>query len=562
MRLVRGLSITTALALAAAAHDVARAGDAPRVIDAIENDLVADEPAVRAKAALELLGRAGAEMELLGRFPDAGLAMPMLVDLLDDESPDVAAAAGKTIHWLASRWAEKLAVYVADDSHWTPGSRLVDGLPRLLRLKRPTAADAFDPDRRSKKLPTQPSEVAVAALLSNAPESSAAPELLAAFRAAGDAKKPAAVALAMHGMDVLVARGLEPPEQALVASTCVALEMVKSRSDARSWAGATILARVGATDPAAASVLAQSVVEKKSLLKLGDEEVANRSAAAACRALGRIGPRAAAAAPVLLDVASKKETAVDVVNESARALVRIGKEADLVALFAKRPPTADLLAGVLASQRRAAATVVPYLAALLGISESGDGLEDLADYGPDAATALPAVKAYKPLDERDAVRRLDVVLAIAPTDADATKALDAAVRNSDERVRRDALDVLARRGAPGPALVARLQAACAGRPGRGPTIDEFCDALSRCGAAANAATPDLLRALGDDDKRCADPDDAPRYVVRRHDVAVALGKIGPDAAAAVPALTALRDKGDETIRVAAAQALRRIRNRK
>jgi hypothetical protein len=40
------------------------------------------------------------------------------------------------------------------------------------------------------------------------------------------------------------------------------------------------------------------------------------------------------------------------------------------------------------------------------------------------------------------------------------------------------------------------------------------------------------------------------------------GKIGPDAAAAVPALTALRDKGDETIRVATAQALRRIRWRK
>jgi hypothetical protein len=307
------------------------------------------------------------------------------------------------------------------------------------------------------------------------------------------------------------------------------------------------------------SVLAQSVVDKKSLLKRGDEDVDNHSAAAACRALGRIGPRAEAAAPVLLDLASKKETAVDVVYESARALVRIGKEADLVALFAKRPPTADRLAGALASERRAAATVVPYLAALLEKSEYGDGLEGLADYGPAAATALPVVKAHKPLDERDAIRRLDVVLSIAPTDADATKALDAAVQSGDEHVSRGALDVLARRGAPGPALVARLQKACAGSSDRGPTIDEFCEALGRCGAAANAATPDLLRALSEAEKRCADPENAPRYVVRRHDVAVVFGKIGPDAAAAVPALTALRDKGDETIRVAAAQALRRIR---
>jgi hypothetical protein len=71
-------------------------------------------------------------------------------------------------------------------------------------------------------------------------------------------------------------------------------------------------------------------------------------------------------------------------------------------------------------------------------------------------------------------------------------------------------------------------------------------ALGRAGPLAKDAVPGLLR-LADRGSEAA---------------AVALGRIGPDAAAAIPALTALRDKGDETIRVPAAQALRRIRAKK
>jgi len=56
----------------------ATAGDAPRAVDVIENDLVAEDPAVRAKAAAELTDR----------FPDGAVAVPMLVDLLDDETPE------------------------------------------------------------------------------------------------------------------------------------------------------------------------------------------------------------------------------------------------------------------------------------------------------------------------------------------------------------------------------------------------------------------------------------------------------------------------------------------
>ena len=98
MRAWRGLLVATALLAASAAHDVATAGDAPRAVDAIESDLVADDPAVRAKAAAELTDR----------FPDGAVAVPMLVDLLDDESPEVVAAAAKSLDAFAVAGAPAL----------------------------------------------------------------------------------------------------------------------------------------------------------------------------------------------------------------------------------------------------------------------------------------------------------------------------------------------------------------------------------------------------------------------------------------------------------------------
>ena len=79
-RLLRTLAIAaTLLVVSASLGSAARAGDAPRAIDVIENDLIADDPAVRAKAATELVDR----------FPDGAVAVPMLVDLLDDEEASV-----------------------------------------------------------------------------------------------------------------------------------------------------------------------------------------------------------------------------------------------------------------------------------------------------------------------------------------------------------------------------------------------------------------------------------------------------------------------------------------
>jgi len=77
------------------------------------------------------------------------------------------------------------------------------------------------------------------------------------------------------------------------------------------------------------------------------------------------------------------------------------------------------------------------------------------------------------------------------------------------------------------------------------------DALGRAGPAAKDAVRGMLA--------FAATEHGARWLEK---VAVALGRIGPDAVAAVPLLTSLRDGKDETLRVVAAQALRRIRAKK
>ena len=101
----------------------------------------------------------------------------------------------------------------------------------------------------------------------------------------------------------------------------------------------------------------------------------------------------------------------------------------------------------------------------------------------------------------------------------------------------------------------------------------FLIAASGFGSAASAwdardastITPsvsDLVHLMAAAETDYADIAKQPSAQHSRRMLAVALGRIGPDAAAAIPALEALKSKGDETIRVPAAQALRRIRAKK
>ena len=533
---------------------VARAGDAPRAVAAIENDLVAGDPAVRAKAAAELADR----------FPDGAVAVPMLVDLLDDESPDVAAAAAKSIDSMALASVAPLAKFFADETNWKAGAPLAESLPVVMTLKGPRAADAFDYDRERKKAPIRHDELAKAALLSDDGRygSPATPKILAAMRQA-DVRTLAAAALAMHGADAMCERGLAPPQHPGRSSAAAsALPLAKSDLDTRAWVACRLLARARAGDPAVVAVLTQTLTAKKTPAKPGSDEDRTYSPQQACIALGAIGPAAASAAPVLLDLVAKKETSVGVVYRSADALFRMGKESDVVALLERKPPTAELLAGALASEGRAAATVVPVLIARMKASDDGEGMDDLAPYGAAAAAALPVLKARNVADLREALRVADVVLAIAPADPDGLKIVDAGLADRDPDTFDSALKVLVGRTPAGPALVSRLQAICAGKSENTPTLARFSEALGRCGPAAKPAVPVLSTALADAEKAYANPDLVTRACESRRRLVTSLGRIGPDAAAAVPALTALRDKGDETIRVPAAQALRRIQAKK
>jgi hypothetical protein len=536
----------------------ATAGDAPRAIDAIENDLVVDDPAVRAKAALELVDR----------FPDGAVAVPMLVDLLDDESLEVVAAAAKAIDSMAVSGAGVLAAFYADDAHWKPGTPFMKDAPLAIGQ---SAVFALFPERRRLATPVADS-IALCALLPEreeliGDEQAATPWLTAFVRQAPPpARTIAAAALAMHGLDAVAAKSIPAsPHGGRSTATAAALALVQRGDDLRAWMGTRLVERLRPVDAAAVSAL---------LAKIAPTQKGARPAPlariGACRALAAIGASAAGAAPALSTLVAGLEPDLFFQVQCARTLAAIGKEADVAALVARKAPSADALVIALAREKRAAATVVPYLTD--GLSKAADPAVDfvsmLAEYGPAAAPAAPVLKR-KVRDIADIGTKLiyaDALLAIAPTDADGTRIVEDQMKDSSSWASScSPVAILATRAEPTPRLVEQLLGAL-----RSPAVDpsktfydyRAVDALGRCGASAKSAVPDFVRLLADSDKQCADPAKQPRRCPQRRRLAIALGRIGPDAAAAVPALTALRDKGDETIRVAAAQALRRIRAKK
>jgi hypothetical protein len=546
--------MTAALVAAFAAHDVARAGDAPRAIDAIENDLVADDPAVRAKAAAELTDR----------FPDGAVAVPMLVDLLDDESPDVVAAAAKAIDSMAVAGAGPLIAYYADDSHWKPGTWLGDVSPNPMRAP---GRWGFDTKglRLEKEGPTS-AEVAVSALSS---ESGDVPWLLEFSRRCPEETRVfVAATLAMRGADAVAAKGIAPtshPGRSKAAAAAVAL--LKSGLDLKSWTGACVLTRLRASDAEVVSALTETLTAAKKPQLFDREGDAWKLAhVGACLALGAIGAPATPAAPALLRCAATKDGESNAFY-CAGALLRLGKEDDVVALLGRNPPTADLLAAALAHEGRAAAVVVPMLTAKV---KSADGLmwmiplESLADFGPAAVSALTALKerADKSTSTWMTLCFADAILAIAPTDAEGLRLLKKAQAAPGQEHSRSRIGEKARRAATLPS-VADLKAIVVHGTEEGSGVDvDALNHIGRLGADASALVDDLVQLTTEMNKCCGEFWNKPWASDRRRTAVVALGRICPSADAAVPALTALRDKGDETIRVATAQALRRIRWRK
>ena len=562
----RAIAVTAAFVLALTfAGRAARAGDEPRAVDAIENDLVAGDPAVRARAAAELNDR----------FPDGAVAVPMLIDLLDDESPDVVAAAISAIDSMTVAAAGSLAKWLLNDANFNGPLPPTDGtfaevLNTLTPLKSARAVEVFISATDGHPYgPAEPGAGVIAAVMPFSEITNGMSCLLAIHRGStGDTRVFAAAALAMLGSDGLVARGFEPPpNQARAAAAASAVRLVNSGSDLRSWCGSRILSRLRAADGATISALSSAVSARKKVLWEHDEPLA---AVAACRALGALGARAVQAAGTLRSEISKPATKPNIRLECARSLAICGREADLRDALSREGEDAVSLAGAVALDGRMAEVVVPVLVATLDapLPSAWPSLRPLAALGPKAAAALPAVRklADQSKFRSDRLVCLDAVLSISPGDEFAVEQV-LAISNESSLGDDDAeaaLRILATRAPATPAVVARLRKAVvqavSGKPP--PAWTDAVDGLGRAGAAARESVEPLTRLVGRADRLHADPDHRLVFADDRQRLVIALGRIGPDADMAVAALTALRDKGDETIRVPAAQALRRIQAKK
>jgi HEAT repeat protein len=313
-----------------------------------------------------------------------------------------------------------------------------------------------------------------------------------------------------------------------------------------------------------------------------DKDVAVRRMAV--RALGQVGPAAKEAVAVLIEAMQKDPD--DIVQEEAiRALGGIGPEARaaipaLVKVLGDRtrgdwdaPATALGQIGA-----EAVAPVIPLLRSHEGYAR-GAAEETLTQIG---APAVPAVLEVLG-DDNAAVRlaAVQVLHQIGPKGGPAVPALVRILRDKDGRVRRAAVRAL---GATGPE---GLRALCEAL--RAPEEDlrrEAAQALAELGTGARAAAPALTAALKDDSPRVrvraaealwcvgGDRDAAIRTLVApletigcrqtpaglqvAQEALQVLARLGPDAAPAVPALTAVLKAPPPAPRLAAAIALRNV----
>lgn len=551
------------LAVLAFASDV-RAEEFQRAIPAIENDLLTDDPTIRARRAIELVGR----------FPDGAVAVPMLVDLLDDESPEVVQAATKAIDALAVAGAKSLADWCLDDARFRaamPGApdRDVAGWLQALPHTQARASDVFAValNARLDSLAIGATCVAAALVRFDDVRDPMTCLLSIARRAEGDSRTNAAAALAMLGADALTARGLAPVENdSRAASAVSAVKLVDSDLDVRSWCGLRLLARLRPSDGTTLNALTRAVRARTSPMDKGRVWLAP---AAACRALAALGPPGAHAAETLLAELSNPDADTDFRAECARALALCGCEDQVRDGLTGAGQDAAYLARAVAMEGRMAQTVTPLLIVALGEptpSNPGVSLyaKPLASLGPSAVSALPLLKRIASATQlrSEALACFDAVLAIAPDDTWALSRLlsvleDPALVDDD---RHEAMRTLAERAPVTSAVLGKWRQTVTAAAESKPTIGwlDAVDGLARAGPAAKSSVSTLLRLIDQLSKKQASAVLLPFESDDRRRLAIALGRIGPGAADAVPALTELRDKGDETIRVVAAQARRRI----
>jgi HEAT repeat protein len=274
-----------------------------------------------------------------------------------------------------------------------------------------------------------------------------------------------------------------------------------------------------------------------------------RGARDACEILEAMGPAALHAVPVLRETVRSTEADDPLRVRAAAALWKVAGEAD---------------------------EIVPVLKELL--AENGESICDLICLmGPAAAPLIPEVVTALETDDWDLQwAAADALGAIASSDPETLAALASALKHDSPIVRSAAARAFVRIGEPA------TRTLCSVLAGTDPGVAAWAaDALGQIGRGAAGATAALRGTAGSPDaslsawsmialaKIAGDVETVPALVgllgeherpdVRR-EAAVALGQIGPPAAAACDVLLQACDDDDEEVRLAAEGALAAIQS--
>jgi HEAT repeat protein len=289
---------------------------------------------------------------------------------------------------------------------------------------------------------------------------------------------------------------------------------------------------------------------------LGDEKWSVRAIAAEC--LGRLGPDAGAAVPALLKLLKDEHS--EVRGDAAEAVGRIGGGAEPAAAIAALRELLlreDRFTGIHCAW---ALTELgePGIAALIEALDSGktqarrDVVIVLQDVGPAGKSAVPAL--IKALEHEDARIRSPAAYSLGrmgPAAKAAVPALTRTLHDSDSHVRINAADALRRIDNSAAGIPALIEVC------KDPSPSNRCTAtmvLGDFGPAAKDAVPALLELLKDSDPYLPPYAAFSLWQIAKHDRAIPvliekargsengpdsefLGQIGPEAKAAVSALT-------------------------
>ena len=270
----------------------------------------------------------------------------------------------------------------------------------------------------------------------------------------------------------------------------------------------------------------------------------------AVRALGRIGPAAAAAGPRLIALLNESDETVRCEAATALGEVRGDSQASLAGLVPllndPSAPVKTSATRALGAMEKAAAQAVPALVPLLQDRDESvrtAAAEAIARVGPLDQTATDALVLG--LDSLDNVVRAQTAEALGTIGAaaeEAAPALVVAMADDNDRVRAMAVEALGKMGESAAEIaVPGLMRALGDQDN---TVSALAaEALGEMGESADGAIPALVDSLGHSNAE-----------VRRN-AAEALGKMGGTAAAARPALEKTARDGDGGVRSEAIRAL-------